>query len=434
VAETTRRKFLAAAAGAAGLVALAGCEGGSRATNKRQPVTTRASALPDSRHAPFDHVVLLMMENRSFDHFLGWLPGADGRQVGLSFTDVNGNPQHTFDLTTDYQGCKYAIPAHTWQAGVTHLNGGKADGFVKTARPGDTYPIGYYTKAAIPITARLATGYTTLDNYFAALNAGTWPNRFYMHAAATDVDETGLFPGGPPGTPAGMSNIQTTIWDRLAAAGLTGKYYFVTEPVTGQFTSKRYDAISRPYEEFLTDAKAGLLPNVAYVDPDFGAIAELTGTSNDDHTFGSIRVGEGLIKEVYDAVATSPQWDRTVLVVNFDEWGGFYDHVPPPKVIDDNVNPAPGPHPDYAQLGFRVPCIVMSPFAPSKIVTGGAPFEHCSILRMIEWRWGLPSMTARDKNARNLAEVLDFSARRRPVELPRFSAPAPAKCPPRPAS
>jgi phospholipase C len=433
VSEPSRRQFLAAAAGAATLLALSGCQGSSSSTKKKQTVTTKGAALPDPKGAPFDHVVLLMMENRSFDHLLGWLPGTDGRQVGLAYTDTEGNPQHTFDLGSDYQGCKYAIPGHTWQAGVTHLDGGKADGFLKTAKPGDPYPIGYYTKKAIPVTAALAGGYTTFDNYFAALNAGTWPNRFYMHAAATDVDETGIFPGGPPGTPAGMSNIQTAIWDRLAAAGLAGRYYSVTEPVTGQFTSRRYGSISKPYQEFLADAKAGSLPNVAYVDPDFGAIAELTGTSNDDHTFGSIQVGEGLIQEVYDAVRNSPQWDRTVFVLNFDEWGGFYDHVAPPKVVDDNVNPAPGPHPDYSQLGFRVPCIVMSPFAPSQIVTGGAPFEHCSILRMIEWRWGLQPMTARDKNARNLAEALDFSKRRPALDLPKFTAPAPAPCAPRSA-
>src|SRR5581483_8918474 len=111
------------------------------------------------------------------------------------------------------------------------------------------------------------------------------------------------------------------------------------------------------------------------------------------------------------AVRTSPNWDRTVMVVNFDEWGGFYDHVVPPKVADDNVNPFAGPHPDYTQLGFRVPCVVISPYAPKRVFDGsaGGPFEHCSVLRMIEWRWGLEPLTTRDASARNLAEVLDFS-------------------------
>ena len=119
-----------------------------------------------------------------------------------------------------------------------------------------------------------------------------------------------------------------------------------------------------------------------------------------------------------------------MFVLNFDEWGGFYDHVAPPKVPDDNRNPQPGPHPDYSQLGFRVPCVVVSPWSPQTVVTDG-PYEHCSVLRMIEWRWGLEPMTLRDRSAKNLAETLDFSLHRPPVRLPAFSAPQPVACPPR---
>ena len=117
-----------------------------------------------------------------------------------------------------------------------------------------------------------------------------------------------------------------------------------------------------------------------------------------------------------------------MLVLNFDENGGFYDHVDPPTVIDDNVNPNPGPHPDYTQLGFRVPAIAMGPFAPKKIEQAG-PYEHCSILRMIEWRWGLEPMTARDANAKNLAEALDFSTARPAFDLPSFPQPPNPGCP-----
>ena len=103
-----------------------------------------------------------------------------------------------------------------------------------------------------------------------------------------------------------------------------------------------------------------------------------------------------------------------VFVLNFDENGGFYDHVPPPTCIDNNVNPNPGPHPNYKRLGFRVPAIAMGPYAPKRSRQAG-PYEHCSILRMIEWRWGLAPMTARDANAKNLAEALDFTQQTRPV-------------------
>jgi phospholipase C len=114
-----------------------------------------------------------------------------------------------------------------------------------------------------------------------------------------------------------------------------------------------------------------------------------------------------------------------VFVLTFDEHGGFYDHAAPPRVADDTH--IPGPAPDFTRLGFRVPCIVMGPFAPARVVHTG-PYEHCSILRMIEWRWNLEPMRARDRHARNLAEVLDFSARRDPVALPEYDPPAARQC------
>ena len=214
----------------------------------------------------------------------------------------------------------------------------------------------------------------------------------------------------------------------MREAGLTAGYYYWDEPMTGLFASKRYDDISYSKDRFFTDAAAGTLPNVTFIEPDYGTIAEFTGTSNDYHPHGDILVGEAYVAEVYEAVKSSPQWDRTVFVVNFDENGGFYDHVPPPTVVDDNVNPNPGPHPDYSRLGFRVPAIAIGPFAPKKVESAG-PYEHCSILRMIEWRWGLEPMTARDANAKNLAEALDFSTARPAFDLPAFPTPPNPGCP-----
>ena len=164
-----------------------------------------------------------------------------------------------------------------------------------------------------------------------------------------------------------------------------------------------------------------------FVDPDWSLEKIFNGTSSDFHPPSSSRVAERLIADVYEALSTSPQWNRLVFVLNFDESGGFADHVPPPTVADGNVNPAPGDHPDYAQLGPRVPCIVGGPFAPAGVVTDG-PYEHCSILRMIEWRWGLEPMSARDANARNLAETLDFTAATKPVTIGAFDVPAPTEC------
>jgi phospholipase C len=198
--------------------------------------------------------------------------------------------------------------------------------------------------------------------------------------------------------------------------------------MTELYESKRYDSITYPKDQFFTDAAAGKLPNVTFIDPDYTTISEFLGTSNDYHPHGSILAGEGYLAEVYDALKASPQWERMVFVLNFDENGGFYDHVAPPTVKDDNVNPNAGPHPDYTRLGFRVPAIAMGPFAPKKVETDG-PYEHCSILKMIEWRFDLEPMSARDANAKNLADALDFSTRRDAIELPPFTPPPIAQCP-----
>ncbi|MGI8664123.1 MAG: alkaline phosphatase family protein [Acidimicrobiales bacterium] len=401
---TTRRRFLqgAAAAGAWGLLRPDGM-----ASAFASPAAS--AALPDPATAPFDHVVVLMFENRSFDHILGWVPGSDGAQAGLQFTDQLDTTYPSYALPPDTQGCGYLDPDHSWEGFVTQHNGGANDGWLRTPAergPADTFPIGYYSAADVPALGTLASSYTVLDRYFASFAGETFPNRFYQHAARTDRDHNmGLT----------QTTLGPTIWDRLAAAGLTGGYYFVDEPFMALWGAK-YLTLLKPAAQFLVDAAAGTLPNVSFVDPSF--VNEGEGQSGDYHPHGDIRAGEAFLSLIYHALRNSPAWDKTVLVVNFDEWGGFYDHVPPPRVIDDTVKAALTPDgvplPDYTQLGFRVPCIVASPWSKQRVVNDG-PYEHTSVLKMIEWRWGLAPLTARDANARNLAEVLDFSSVRTDV-------------------
>jgi len=191
----------------------------------------------------------------------------------------------------------------------------------------------------------------------------------------------------------------------LAEAGLTGRYYFYDVPFTALWGTK-YTDISKPYAQFLADAAAGTLPEVSFVDPKF--LDEGSGTSADDHPHADIRAGQYFLDQVYDAVVSSPNWARTVMVVNYDEWGGFFDHVAP--------GTAPDEHPDWGLRGFRVPCLVVSPLARRRHVAHQV-FDHTSILKMIEWRWGLSPLTIRDANANNLARVLDFD------DAPNLTAP-----------
>jgi phospholipase C len=427
MASISRRQFLTTAAGAAAATALLpACSSSAKRT---APVAPRVPGLGDPAKAPFDTVVVLTMENRSFDHLLGWFPEPGSTQAGRTYVDAGGKRHSTWHVGPDWQAWRYADPQHDWQSVAKQWNGGACDGFLRTQPVGDLYPISYYTADDLPIMASLARSYTTFDRYFCSVLGATWPNRLYMHCAASDVDETALYPYmqhsaqlPPPGIER-PSKLNLAIWDRLAAKGVSGGYYYSSEPMTGLFASRRYDAISHRYEQFNADAAAGRLPNVTFLDPEYGAIPELTGTSNDDHPHGSVKVGDAFIGEVYDTLRRSPQWDRMVFVLTFDEHGGFYDHVPPPAVRDDNINPNPGPHPDYKRLGFRVPCIVMGPFAPRRLEHAG-PYEHCSILRMIEWRWNLEPMHARDRYAKNLADALDLSLRRAPAAIPKVATPA----------
>jgi phospholipase C len=420
--EVARREFLGTLAAVGALAACSSSKAvrssGTTATKGGRPQT-----LPKPADAPFDTVVLLMMENRSFDHFLGWLPGADGKQAGLQYPDRNGTLRATHALAPDFQGCASHDPRHDWRSVKAQLNHGKCDGWLRTQALGDTFPIGYYTADDLPITAALARGHTVCDQYHCSVLGPTGPNRMYAWSATTDYLE---FNGIMNGQGARPSHLQLSIFDRLHDAGVSAAYFAGKEPQSYAYASKKYDSLTRSHADFFAAARQGTLPHVAYIDPDLDSVAEFIGTATDDHPYGDVRSGESWIRDVYQAIATSPQWDRTVLVITFDEHGGFFDHVVPPRVADDTKLAGPGP--DLGQLGFRVPCVVAGPFAPARVEHAG-PFEHCSVLRMIEWRWNLPPMTARDRGARNLAEALDLSSRARPVTLPALAGLSESPCP-----
>ena len=188
-----------------------------------------------------------MMENRSFDHFLGWLPGADGHQAGLVFADGTGVAHSTYHLS-EFQGCGYADPDHSWDGGRVEYDNGACDGWLR-AGANDEFAIGYYTAADLAFYGKAAPYWTVCDRYFSAIMAETYPNRMYLHAAQTDRlhnDE------GP--TIATLP----TIWDRLQAAGRTGRYYFSDAPFTALWGTK-YLPISEPIADFFA-ASPGRCP------------------------------------------------------------------------------------------------------------------------------------------------------------------------------
>jgi phospholipase C len=398
----SRRQFLSAAGLAGAGAAAAGVAGPLLA----DAGAVATPALPPPNQSGIDHIVVVMMENRSFDHFLGWLPGADGKQAGLTFVDRYARRHHTFHQTK-YSSCGYEDPDHSFEGGRIELNHGKCDGWLN-AGSNDSLCISYYLAADLAFLGGAAPAWTTCDRYFAATMAETYPNRFYQHAARTDRLHNSTAIASMP-----------TIWDRLAAAGLTGRYYFSDIPFLALWGTK-YASISEHFTQFLADAAAGTLPEVSFVDPRF--IDESSGTSNDDHPLADIRAGEYFLNQVYEAVTTSPNWGRTLLVINYDEWGGFFDHVAPHKAPDVSRR--------TALRGFRVPAVLVSPRARRGYVSHTV-FDHTSVLRAIEWRWGLRALSPRDANAANILTALDFTS---PPDLsaPTFNvAPVtPVPCPP----
>jgi phospholipase C len=364
-----------------------------------------------------------MMENRSFDHLLGWLPGADGRQAGLQFRDPAGKLHPTFSLapTIGFQGCNNLDPDHSWEGGRIQVNDGKMDGWLRAQS--DLFSIGYYERKDRPFFNELAMHFTALDRYHCSILAETFPNRFFMHAAQTPVLHSGQIT---------QAVTIPTIWDRLAEAGVSGKYYFSDTPFLALWGPK-YTAISHLYAEFLADAAIGALPAVSFLDPRF--VDEGQGTSGDDHPHADIRAGDAFLSEAFHAVARGPKWANTVFIITYDEWGGFFDHVAPPRSVAANdVDP---PDDDgNVLLGVRVPTIIASPWTRA----GASPridshlFDHTSILKLIEWRWRLPNLTARDaadSNVTNLVHALDLRHPSAVVpRLPTPVAPIITACPP----
>jgi phospholipase C len=376
-------------------------------------------------------VIVVMMENRSFDHFLGWLPGADGRQAGLTYLDPQGTSQATFHQS-QFNGCGFTDPDHSYAGGRLQYNGGKMDGFLSDAA-NDTFAVGYYTPKDRPFMSRLAQAYTTCDRYFCAILGPTYPNRFFQHAGQTDRLDDALTKSTLP-----------TIWDQLnQRGGPTGRYYYSDVPFVALWGGT-YSAISAPFSQFLSDVAAGQLPNVSFVDPKFAG--EGNGTSADDHPLADIRAGDAFLSQVFHAVAAGPGWDKTVLVINYDEWGGFFEHVAPRRItagvplgaaaasgVDTDLN-AEG----KVLSGFRVPCIIVSPFtrlgAKKATAVSHNFYDHTSVLKLIEWRWNLHPLTQRDASHAagdpgNLATALNFSHPRTKVpKLPVLAPFLPTAC------
>ena len=339
------------------------------------------------------HLIVLMMENRSFDHYLGALTlegrtDIDGLTPPLpTLKDLAGGDVSAWqmDAAPAPPVLEVPDPPHGWDAAHADWNGGKNDGFVvqyqrnsSTSTADPKTPMGYYTRATLPALYALADRFTVCDRWFGSVLSSTWPNRKYLHSGKRDGDnDTQTLPPFP--------GFQTTplyhvLEDWLDPDGsgrkLTWKCYFSDLPFLAfwyRFAASHGSNFTH-VGDFVTDCREDRLPTVSLIDPAF--------TVADDHPAHNPRLGEKFIGLVVDALTTSESWASSALVILYDENGGFYDHVPPPPCFE---HPASQDTP----LGFRVPALVISPYAKRRFASR-AVFDHTSIMKSIHVRWNVP--------------------------------------------
>ena len=420
-----RREFLQRTAMTAGLAASLGTVLDPDVLVAEAARNQRRKKLPSPRNMPIDTFVVLMMENRSFDHYLGWLPGADGRQAGLTYTDEEGRSESTRRFAPDFQGCDHPDPSHSWTGGRQQFNGGRMDGFLRGRN--DEFALSYYVKEDLGFISHAAAASTAYDRFFCSLLGPTFPNREYMHAAQSYGRKDNALPVDEGGFP------DNTIFAAMLAKGLTARYYFNDLPAGGLWGIPGLQRSAR-VEEYYARAASGTLPNLCFVDPVFGGEgpASVHGVRADEHPHGDIRAGQAYMADIAHAFMESPQWERGALFIVYDEWGGFFDHVRPPRVPDDRNSP--NLDEDFGRMGMRIPAVTLSPYARRGYVDHGT-YGFESILKMIEYKFDLAPLTRRDRYASNIARSFDWASKPRlePPDLPQpvqiASQPCPGEAP-----
>ncbi len=376
--------------------------------------------------------VYLMLENRTYDHVFGarkleGLPG-DGLSAGLSNPDMNGN------LIAPYMPAVEDLcvldPPHGWDASHLQFNSGAMDGFVTEHQKDHSStvlkdPMQYLNRTYQPISWALADAYTTCDRWFASVMGPTLPNRAYWHTATSfglKVNNEVLDKFASVPVP--------TIYNRLQDSGVDWAYYFGNLAVVSLLGSpgpfqldlgpndgtghiRRFGDPAAGGGQFFKDAAAGKLPPVVYIDPSF--------SENDDHPPVHPVRAQALIAAVYTALAKSPQWKNCMLVITYDEHGGFYDHVAPPVNTSDDTLAKFGVD-GFQQLGFRVPAMVAGPYAKQGHVSS-VQYDHTSALKQLQNAFGLEPLNARMDAANDLTDCIDMDRLARgewapPVELP----------------
>lgn len=349
-----------------------------------------------------DHIVVVMMENRSFDHMLGYLKLMEGKSDvdGLTGRESNTYNSTTYNvhplLTTRFE----PDPCHAWDCVHEQLkdnNGGFVREFAKLDPHDPGRIMGFHTGADLPVYNHLAREYCICDRWFSSVPGPTWPNRLYALAGTSN----GLKDN--PSVPPIPKYRMKTVFQYLDEAKAEWRYYshdiaFLRVFKKYRTNIKEIDKINSFYQR----VAEGNLPAVCWIDPNF---QDVGSSGNDDHPPADVRNGQALVRAVYNALLNGANglWTKTLLVVTYDEHGGFYDHVVP--------GPAEDKRPDFRQYGVRVPAFVISPWVARGTVCH-TTFDHASVLRAILRKFcqkkdgTVPSMTDRVDNAKEIFPLL----------------------------
>lgn len=359
---------------------------------------------------PIRHVIILMKENRSFDHLLGRIhrrgqPNADGAPDTFSNLDLNGNAVLMHNAGTT---CINHDPGHQQAEMIEGINGGKMDGFVTSAAKSTGtdghFAMTYNDEPELPFNYFLAKTYALNDRHFQSIASGTSANRTFLVAAdALGVINTGiLFP----------SPDHVTIMEILSAHKVSWAAYTDGLPFDGSLGWNKDAPGVHSQKEFLDALDNGTLPSVSFVD----AVGEVT----DDHPIADLQAGEVWLRDVYQHIVKSPQWPYLAVLLTYDEGGGFADHVPPPRACKSTLDSP------FDTLGVRVPFIAISPWAKRNFVSHVVQ-DHTAILRFVEAIFNLPALSGRDANSPALFDLFDFSCGR-DLSIPAAPAPGSGGC------
>jgi phospholipase C len=347
-----------------------------------------------SQRLPIRHVIVVMKENRSFDHLFGRLheQQPDVEPIPASFTnlDAEGFAVVPFRASTT---CLATNPPHQWAGMHRGVNDGAMDGFVRNAATvfeNGHNALSHYTARDLPFLSWLASTWALNDRHFASVRSGTFPNRAVMLLGTNDgVRETGS---------TRPRRETPTIFDALDRAGLTWAAYSDAQLLSDALGWSHQDRGCYCLDDFFARVDSGTLPNVVFIDG--------VPSQTDDHPPADLQQGEAWLRTIYQHVVAGPQWPRTAMVWLYDEGGGFADHVPPPNRA---CVARPGTVDDaYFELGPRVPLVVISPYARPHTVSHVVQ-EHTAVTRFIETVFDLPALTARDANSPALLDLFDFS-------------------------